>query len=48
MGEIQIMCDISMDEVGIPMLITMSNKYCDLYSKMKELIIYNWCYIVVA
>ena len=26
MGEIQIMCDMDMDEVGIPMLVTMSKE----------------------
>ena len=33
-----------MDEVGIPMLMTMSKESFDLCSKIQESIIYNWCY----
>ena len=33
-----------MDEVGIPMLVTMSKESFDLWSKIQEPIIYNWCY----
>ena len=44
MGEIQIMCDMSMDEVVIPMLVTMSKELFDLCSKIQEPIIYNCCY----
>ena len=41
MGEIKIMCDMYMDEVGIPMLVTMSKESFDLCSKIKGPIIYN-------
>ena len=41
MGEIQIMCDIYMDKVGIPMLVTMSKEWCDICSIIQESIMYN-------
>ena len=44
MGDIQTMCDMYMDEAGIPMLMTMSKESFDLCSKIQESIIYNWCY----
>ena len=44
MGEIQTMCDINMDEAGIPMLVIMSKESFDLCSKIQEPIIYNFCY----
>ena len=40
MGEIQIMCDMYMKEVGIPMLVTMSKESFHLISKIQEPIIY--------
>ena len=33
-----------MDEVGIPILVTMPKESFDLCSKIQEPIIYNWCY----
>ena len=41
MGEIQKMCDMYMDEVGIPMLVTMSKESFNLCSKIQEPIICN-------
>ena len=36
MGEIQKMCDIYMDKVGISMIVTMSKESFDLCSKIQE------------
>ena len=35
------MCDMYMDEAGIPMLVIMSKESFDLCSKIQEPIIYN-------
>ena len=40
------MCDIYMDEEGIPMHMTMSKESFHLSSKIQETIIHNWCYNV--
>ena len=37
------MCDMYMDEVGIPMLVIISKESFDLCSKIQEPIMYNCC-----